>query len=120
MTQQKALLFVGLAFVAGFFMPWVSAGGFGASGFAIFDHTGWSFFRLMVLAVPVAGVLVAATSFTAPKLSAKIAIGTGLGVIGYGLWKTVETFFAITGFGLWMIIVAAVAAVAAPLFLKRA
>jgi hypothetical protein len=120
MKKLDARSLMGLAgalMVVGFFLPWIDAGGmFGVSGLdMVRAGWGWSFARIMLLMVPVAGaILVAAAAMKSPQTK-RISLGIGLGFVGYGLFKLVQAFFALSGFGLWITIAAAMLAIGVPL-----
>ena len=120
-TVRMVTIVAGLALVVGFFLPWIDLGiGPNASGLDVVRHTnGASFFRLMVLAVPIGGVAMAFCAFTNSKYTKLVSVLTGLTLVGYGIAKIVQTFFAISGFGLWLVIAASFAALAVPLLADK-
>jgi len=124
MQKLDARTWMGLAgamLIVGFFLPWIDPGGFGtASGLdMVRADFGWSFARLMLLAIPFAGAGLLAAAVTRSPHAKRISVGIGLAFIGYGVYKTVQAFFAITGIGLWITIAAALLAIAVPLLAKQ-
>lgn len=108
---------VGVALVVGFFLPWVDIGwGPSVSGLRI-SQAGQGFFSWLML-VPAGGALMALLALGGSKHARVVSALVGLGLVGYGVVKTVQTFFATTGFGLWLVIAAACAALVVPFMSK--
>jgi hypothetical protein len=121
-SKVNALVVVaGLALVVGFFLPWIDLGiGPRASGLDVVRHaTDSGFFRWMVLAVPVLGLAMVLTGATGSRHARVVSLATGFVLVGYGVFKTVHTFFAVSGFGLWLVIAAGCAALVVPLLAAK-
>src|SRR5688500_1891923 len=108
--QNRTFIAVaGLALIAGFFLPWISFGGLGASGWFFATNGPWSAF---IWLVPVGGLAMFLTAITGSKHARLTSGAVGLALVGYAVVKTVHSFFATTGIGLWLVIAAALAALA--------
>jgi hypothetical protein len=121
MDKKKLIVgSAGLALVAGFFLPWIDAGGpFRLSGFDALRAThGWSIPELMMIAVPLFGLAMMASVFASVRAMRLTSLAAGVSLVGYGVYKVVDTFLRVTGWGLWLVIAAALVALAAPLFLR--
>lgn len=64
-------------------------------------------FRMLLLAVPVAGALLLLGAVTGHRASLWVALLTGLLVLGYGTITLVRLFLETTGLGLWIVVGAA-------------
>jgi hypothetical protein len=114
--QSRTFIAVaGLALLAGFFLPWISFGGLGASGWFFANNAGSSAF---IWLVPVGGLAMFATAITGSRYAKATSAVVGLALVGYAVVKTVHSFFATTGIGLWLVIAAALAALALPLLTR--
>jgi hypothetical protein len=115
-TARSTIALLGIALVAGFFLPWIDMGwGLRVSGMDAVRHgAGGSLFYLMMLVVPIGGAAMAFTALTGSKYVRLVSAVTGLSLVGYGVVKTVHAFFATTGFGLWLVIAASCAALIVP------
>lgn len=119
-AARTLLLLTGAALLVGFFLPWVDLG-FGPtiSGFAVARHApNGALFQTMLWAIPVGGLAMIVTAATGSRHARLTSVLVGLGLVGYGVVKTVHAFFATTGLGLWLVIIAALAAVAVPLLTR--
>lgn len=120
-TARSTIALLGIALVVGFFLPWIDLGwGPAVSGMDVIRHgSSGSLFYLMILAVPIGGAAMAFTALTGSKYVRLTSAVTGLALVGYGVVKTVHTFFATTGFGLWLVIAASCAALIVPFVARR-
>jgi hypothetical protein len=109
----------GLALLAGFFLPWIDLGGpLRASGFdAIRGTSGWSFYELVMLFVPIGGALMLGLAAANKPQARGVSMLVGFGLGLYGVYKIVDAFFSVTGWGLWIVILATIVAAFAPLFM---
>ncbi|HTM20887.1 MAG TPA: hypothetical protein VL172_10275 [Kofleriaceae bacterium] len=96
-----ALTAAGVALVAGFFLPWFGH----ASGWDLVrnDHIAL-LQRLLFALCPLLGAGLVASSIVGSRRTALIAVGAGLGVLGYTGYKVADVFLAITGWGLWVVL----------------
>lgn len=114
--QSRTLIAVaGLVLLLGFFLPWISFGGLGVSGWYFASNAGASAF---IWLVPVGGMAMLATALTGSRYARATSAVVGLALVGYAVVKTVHSFFATTGIGLWMVILGALAALALPLITR--
>lgn len=129
MSQQRVLLAVGVAFLVAFFLPWLSGGGFGSSGYAQLLGLEWSRARLLLLSIPIFGVALLVTSLKSPRAAVVVGVVAGLAVLGHFAWLILgpqseaslpaSQLFSLAGPGFWLLIVASVIALASPLFPRR-
>jgi hypothetical protein len=114
--QSRTFIAVtGLALIAGFFLPWISFGGLGASGWFFASHSSASAF---IWLIPVGGIAMVATALTGSRYAKVTSAAVGLALVGYAVVKTVHSFFSTTGIGLWLVIAASLAALALPLITR--
>jgi hypothetical protein len=110
--SKGVLVFAGAALVAGFFLPWVDAGGsFSFSGFDLVleSHQGL-FARIVVLMVPLLGASLVVAGLRGGKSAVTTALVTGGAILGYPTYKFIVGFIQTTGVGLWMVLGAAILA----------
>lgn len=110
--NRTLIAIAGVALVLGFFLPWISFGGLGASGWFFARNSSASAF---IWLVPVGGLAMVGTAVTGSRHARLTSAAVGLALVGYAVVKTVYSFFATTGLGLWLVIGAALAALALPL-----
>ena len=112
MKRDMWLGVLGAAIFLGFFLPWIDVGG-------AVKVSGWDFVRegslawhtrLLLALCPIAGAALAVSGFTHAHRAASLAIGTGVGILGYVVYKMAYGFIKLTGVGLWMILAAATVA----------
>ena len=112
MKRDMWLSALGAAIVLGFFLPWIDVGG-------AVKVSGWDFVRegslawhtrLLLAMCPIAGLSLAISGFTRARGAANLAIATGIGIIGYVVYKMAYGFIKLTGVGLWMVLAAAAVA----------
>jgi hypothetical protein len=72
----------------------------------------------MMALVPVFGLAMLASVFMSARAMRISSLVAGVSLVGYGVYKVVDTFLRVTGWGLWLVIAAALVALAAPLFLR--
>jgi len=112
----------GAGLIAGFFLPWISYGGFHISAFEMATAPGAfsiaPFATVMLCLMPVAGLAMLLSALANAKAMRAISVVTGLGILGYGGYRIASEFIAASGWGLWIVIGAAVAAIAVPLALR--
>ena len=102
-----ALTVAGVALVAGFFLPWFGP----LSGWDLVRNEHVSLFHRVLFALcPLFGAGLTLSSIIGSRRTALIAVGAGVGVLGYTGYKVADTFLAITGWGLWVVLGAAVVA----------
>jgi hypothetical protein len=106
----------GAALVAGFFLPFFSQGGFSISAWGMVRHgmLAWTTAAALI-AIPIAGVLLAIAGMSSEKAARTGAVATGVGILGYMFVKMAWEIIAGTGIGLWMIVGASVVALVAGL-----
>lgn len=107
----------GAAIVAAFFVPWFDFAGLqSASGFTILRKAEVSPAWLAVIgAIPVLGLLVAATAVAGVHAARWLGFGLGLAIIAYGSYRFFQVFFAVTGPGVWLMVCGAIVLVLAAL-----
>ena len=101
---------------------WIAVAGFW-TGLALLRLGSWRGFlawgAASVLAlVPVIGAAMAFTAFTGSRYAKHASLAAGVGILGYGAYKTISTFVATTGWGLWLVIGSALVALFAGLSMK--
>jgi hypothetical protein len=111
-NTKLLLAIAGAALVAGFFMPWIEIGRLGsASGWQIVKSGQVALVTRLILALcPIGGAALLAAALKNDRRAGTIALGMGLGVLGYVGYKVAQAFLAVTGIGLWIVLAAAVIA----------
>ena len=112
MKRDMWLSALGAAIVLGFFLPWIDAGGPAKiSGWDFVREGGLAWHTRLILAMcPIAGLSLAIAGFTRAKGAANLALGIGVGILGYVVYKVGYGFIKVTGIGLWMVLAAALIA----------
>jgi hypothetical protein len=109
---HSALTAVGIALVAGFFLPWIKLTWWdGISGFDMVWHGEGDYLsRLALLCVPLMGAALIAAGVNRSRAAAGMGILSGLGILGYVIVKIAWGLLVTTGIGLWLVLGGAVAA----------
>jgi hypothetical protein len=106
-NASMALTVAGVALVAGFFLPWFGP----LSGWDLVRNENVSLFHRVLFALcPLFGAGLAMSSIVGSRRTGLVAVGAGVGVLGYTAYKVADTFLAITGWGLWVVLGAAAVA----------
>jgi len=106
-----ALVAAGLVLLVGFFLPWIHIGPVAISGWDLVRSDQLTLFQKIVFSLcPIAGAGLALSALVGGRRTALVAVGAGVGVLGYTGYKIADAFFAITGLGLWLILAAAAVA----------
>ncbi|HEX4354536.1 MAG TPA: hypothetical protein VHZ95_16520 [Polyangiales bacterium] len=114
LLMRLSLGVCGAGLVAGFFMRWMTVGDIVAvSGFGLMVTQGEAItllsgaHRFVLLEVPLFGLLLMIGAFVGHRFVLWIALLTGLGVLGFGLFTVVRLFFQTTGLGMWVVVASA-------------
>jgi len=117
-NARKVILLCGVALVAGFFLPWISAGGF-------FKVSGWDMvahgdtFSLLLALIPLTGLGLIGASLGDGRAARGAAFFVGGGILVYFVGSTAWAFLKTTGVGLWMVLGASFVALTAGLASRR-
>ncbi len=117
----RVVVFVaGLGLLVGFFMPWLRFGQFAAvSGLSLMVSSGEAVDALagpasgMLVLIPASGAALVAASVFGPRLAVVTALGTGLAILGFGLFTLARLFLETMGTGMWVVVGSALLAVGA-------
>ena len=111
--SHSAVALVGVALIAGFFLPWISLGLLGGiSGWDMVVHGDGEYLsRLALLGVPVLGGALLAAGLGKSRAAASLGVLGGVGILGYVAVKIAWGLLMGTGLGLWLVLGGAVAAI---------
>jgi hypothetical protein len=113
-SKRFLLVGLGLAMVAGFFLPWTRGVHISGWQMATAKYGGHHLLpfltRFAFFMVPVLGAVLAGAGFAGVKGVKHAAIGSGVLVFGYTIYKVIDAFVSSMGYGLWMIFGAAAVA----------
>jgi hypothetical protein len=116
---KSVVLFCGLALVAGFFLPWVSVGGFiKVSGWDMVAH-GDGFSQLAIALIPLTGLVLVVAALGNARAARASAFFVGGGILTYFVGSTAWAFLKTTGLGLWLVLAAAIVALGVGLASRR-
>lgn len=119
-TLRVVVFLAGIGLLVGFFMPWLRFGQFAAvSGLSLMVSSGEAVDALagpsrgMLILIPASGAALLGASVFGPRVAGMAALGTGIAILGFGLFTLARLFLETMGSGMWVVVGSALLAVGA-------
>lgn len=119
-TLRVVVFLAGIGLLVGFFMPWLRFGQFAAvSGLSLMVSSGEAVDALagpsrgMLILIPASGAALLGASVFGPRVAGMAALGTGIAILGLGLFTLARLFLETMGSGMLVVVGSALLAVGA-------